>query len=100
MTEAIHSLPIADHDRHDVSCRCSGVEAELAQFFVKVIGVFPQDLPQSGSLANGNLRRFEETGDDDRRQRTRINVRMRIKSQILQGLFRAGHKTAERSESL
>src|ERR1700719_305823 len=100
MTESIHSFPIADDDWHHVSCRCSGVDAELAKFLVKVIGVFPEGLPQSSAVADGDLQCFEETSDDDWWQRARINVRMRIKSQILQGLFRSGDKSADGAERL
>src|SRR5207244_1369932 len=42
----------------------------------------------------------EETGDNDWRQRARINIWVRIKSQILQGLFRSGDKSAQRTERL
>ena len=44
MTEPIHSLPIADDERHDVGRRCSGIDPELTEFFMEVVRVFPQDL--------------------------------------------------------
>src|SRR5207302_3890089 len=54
VTEPIHAFPITNDDWHHVGCRCSGVDAELAQFFVKVIGVLPNDFSPCGSIAYGN----------------------------------------------
>src|SRR6266446_2287398 len=73
---------------------------ELAQFFVKIIGVFPKDLSQCRSLADRNLQRFEETSDDNWRQRARVNIGVRVKPQVLERLLRSGDKSAKRAERL
>src|SRR6266576_2997160 len=74
--------------------------SELAQFFVKIIGILPKDLSQCRSVADRNLQRFEETSDDNRRQRARINIRVRVKPQVLERLLRSGDKSAKRAERL
>src|SRR6516165_10139500 len=40
--EPVHQPAVANHNRHHVSCRCSGVESELVELGVEVIGIFPK----------------------------------------------------------
>src|SRR5437763_13740939 len=98
MTQSIHSFTVADHDRHDVSCRSSGIDSELAQFFMEIMRVLPKPRPQF-RLSSSNLERFENCGDDNRRQSARVNIRVRIKSEVTQCFLRARDKSAERAKS-
>src|SRR6266478_8206971 len=43
---------------------------------------------------------LEETSDDNWRQRARINIRVRVKPQVLERLLRSGDKSAKRAERL
>ena len=47
---------------------------------------------------DADFERFQNGGDDDRRQGTGINIRMRIKAQILERLSRSRDEAAERAE--
>src|SRR5205814_5067745 len=98
MTQPIHSLTIADHDRHDVSCRSSGIHPELAQFFMEIMRVFPKPRPQF-RLSFSNLERFENCGYDNRRQRARVNIGVRVKPEVTQCFLRPGNTSAERAKS-
>src|SRR5437868_1124103 len=64
---------------------------------MEVIGVLPKLLTQFW-LTGAEFQRFEDGRNYHRRQCTRINVRMRVKAQILQRLSRTGNKTSERAE--
>src|SRR5262249_4230654 len=97
MTKPVHQLAITDHDRHYVSRRSSSVESELVELSVKVIGVLPKFRAQF-ELARPEFQRFENCRDDNRRQRTRIDIWMGIKTKVLQRLLRAGHETAQRAK--
>src|SRR6266566_8195707 len=94
MTEPIHPLAIANDDRHDVCCRCSGIKPETAKLRVEVIGVLPKFSAQFW-LARAELKGFENCRDHNRRQRTGVNVWMRIKAQILQRLLRTCDKSSQ-----
>src|SRR5207237_8426700 len=98
VTQPIHSFTVADHDRHDVGCRSSGIDSELAQFFMEIMRVLPKPRPQFGLLSS-NLERFENRGHDNRRQRARVNIWVRIKSEVTQRFLRPGDKSAERAKS-
>src|SRR4029434_6061110 len=97
MAQPIHAFALADDDGHDVGCRAAGIDAEAAESRMKVIGVFPK-LPAEFRLAHADFKRFERRRDDDGRQRTRINIGMRIKAQIFERLTRPRHKSSQRAE--
>src|SRR5207248_11781673 len=97
MTQPIHSLSVPDHDRHDVSCRSSGIDSELAQFFMEIMRVLPKPRPQF-RLSSSNPEPLEYCGDDNRRQRARLNIRVRIKSEVTLCFLRARDKSAQRTK--
>src|SRR6516225_9933191 len=99
VAEPVHQLAVPNHNWHHVSCRCSRVEPELVELSVEVIGVFPK-FPAQFGLTRPEFQRFKNCRDDDRRQRTRIYVRMRVKTQILQRFLGTRDETAQRSERL
>src|SRR5438132_9362666 len=99
MTNPIHPLPIADNNRHYVSCRCPGVDPEIAKLRVEVVSVFPK-LHTQFWLARAELERFENCRDHNGRQRARVNVRMCVKTQILQRFFRTGDESSQGTKRL
>src|ERR1700730_5311454 len=68
VTEAIHSFAVSDHDRHDVSSRCTGIDSKLAKFLMKIIRVLPKFSPQGRTVSDRNFQSFEQSGNDSRRQ--------------------------------
>src|SRR6266702_1537567 len=99
MPQPIHAPSITDDNGHHIRCRCSSVEAEALKLRVKVIGVFPK-LRAQFRLTGAELERFQNGRDHHWRQRTGVNIRMRIETQVLQRLFRARNKTSQRAERL
>src|SRR5215471_8381780 len=94
----IHALSISDNDKHHIRYRCAGIEPEAFKLRVKVIGILPK-LRTQFWLTCAELQRFENGCDHHRRQRTRVNIRMRVETQILQRLLRTGYEPSERAES-
>src|SRR5438270_13609849 len=66
---------------------------------MEVIGVLPK-LRAQFRLSRAELQRLENGRNHHRRQRTRINVRVRVETQILQRLSGTGNKAPERAERL
>src|SRR5437667_12797414 len=99
MPKPIHPLSIADDDRHHIGCRCSAIESKASKLRVEVIGVFPK-LRAQFRLTGAELERLQNGRNHHRRQRTGVNIRMRIETQVLQRLFRARNKTSQRAERL
>src|SRR5438552_18817283 len=99
MTEPIHALTIGDDDGHHVSCRFSGVEPQASKLRMEVIGVLPKSCTQF-RLGGAEFERLENGRNHHWRQRTRVNIRMRVEPQILQRLFRTGDEASQRAESL
>src|SRR6266496_1162605 len=98
MPKPIHALSISNDDGHHIRCRCSGVEPEDLKLRMEIIGILPK-LRTQFRLTGAELQCFQNGRDHHRRQRTGINVRMRVKTQILQRLPRTGDKASERAES-
>src|SRR5207249_4033650 len=99
VTEPIHALTIGDDDGHHVSCRFSGVEAQASKLRMEVIGILPK-LRTQFRLGGAEFERLENGRDHHRRQRTRVDIRMRVEPQILQCLFRTGDEASQRAKSL
>src|SRR5438045_9686742 len=95
--QSIHSIAITDDNMHHISSRCSSVEAEALKLRVKVIGVFPKLCAQFG-LTGAELERLQKGRDHHWRQRTGVNIRMRVETQISQCLLRSRDKPAKRAE--
>jgi hypothetical protein len=47
MTQLVHSCPIADDKRHDVSARCAGVDPDRVQMLAEIIRVRPKPIAQA-----------------------------------------------------
>src|ERR1043166_2009615 len=97
MPQLIHATAIADDDGHDISCGCSGVEAQALKLRVKVMGIFPE-LHAQFWLTGAELERLQGRRDPPWRQRAGVNIRMRVETQILQRLLRARDKATQRPE--
>ena len=63
MTEAVHSLAVADHERHHVGGRIPGIDAEPMELLMEVIGILPQ-LPAQLRLGRSDFERFQNGGHD------------------------------------
>ena len=57
MTELIHAFPVANHQRHNVGGRRTGIDAELIKLRSEVIGIRPKRASQL-LLACAELERF------------------------------------------
>jgi hypothetical protein len=99
MPKPIHALTIGDDDGHHVRCRFSGVEPQASKLRMEVIGILPK-LHTQFRLAGAKLQRLENGRDHHWRQRTRVNIRMRVEPQVLQRLFRTGDEASQRAERL
>src|SRR5437667_6057637 len=97
MPKPIHALSITNDDGHYVGCRSSGIESKASKLRVEVIGVFPKLHPQF-RLTGAEFQCFQNGRNHHRRQRTGVNIRMRIETQILQCLLRTRDKASQRSE--
>src|SRR5882724_1005198 len=97
MPSPIHALSIPDDDWHHICCRRAGVQSEISELRVEIIGVLPKLLAQF-RLTGAELQRFENRRDHHWWQRTRVNVRMRVETQVLQCLLRTCNKAAQRAE--
>ena len=86
MPEPIHAFPVANDYRHHVRCRCSGVDAETMKLRMKVIRIFPEP-PAQFWLTCPELERFQNRRYYNRRKRARINIRVRVKTKVLQCVF-------------
>src|SRR6266576_4327429 len=98
MPQPIHALSISNDNGHHIRCRCSGVEPEGIKLRMEIIGVLPK-LRTQFRLAGAELQCFQNGRDHHRWQRTGINVRMRVETQVLQCLLRTSNKASERAES-
>ena len=66
VAEPIHAPPITDDNGHHVSCGCSGIEPELVQLGIEVIGVFPKFRAQL-RVAYGKFQCFQNRRNHYRR---------------------------------
>src|ERR1700758_4732218 len=80
MPQPIHASAITNDDRHHISRRRSGVEAEALKLRVKVIGIFPK-LHTQLRLTCADLEGLQNGRNHHRRQRTGVNIGMRVETQ-------------------
>src|SRR3984893_14009651 len=81
VTKAIHAFALTDHDRHNVRCRCSSIDAEPSQLRMKIVAIVPK-LSSQLRLFCSNLERLNYRGHYHGRQRTGVDIRMCVISQI------------------
>src|SRR5262249_11068068 len=99
MGEPVHAFSIADYNRHHIRIGIARINAEAVKLLAKVIRIFPKPLSQFRSCGS-ELERLGNSRDHHRGQRARVNIRMRIETQVLQSLARAGDESSERAECL